>query len=195
METNNQKYGILLTPDIRQHRQYFREMVKLLGIRVLYRSPRPGKKYTTYAEIDANYFPPILIGCIFDEHPSQQTLKKMGWVSELNENSSFIHVDYDLPNLQQGSMFIIPSGLDNGEGRLFRVVKLATSMVYPASITCELVPEYVDAFDGIAFGMDADAVIESENLNILEDEAQPRMTYYTREEDEITDFHPFIINK
>lgn len=185
METNNQKYGILLTPDIKQHRQYFREMCKLLGIRVLYRSPRPGCKYTTYAEIDANYYPPILVGCIFDEHPSQQTFKKMGWVSELDENSSFIHVDYDLPNLQQGGMFIVPSGLDNGAGRLFRIVKMATSMVYPASITCELVPEYVNNFEDVAYGLDVNAVVESEDLNIFESEHVNPMTDYTRDEDEI----------
>lgn len=185
METNNQKYGILLTPDIRQHRQYFREMCKLIGIYVLYRSPKPGKKYTTYAEIDANYYPPILVGCIFDEHPSQQTLRKMGWMAELDENSSFIHVDYDLPNLQQGGMFIIPSGLDDGKGRLFRIVKMANSMVYPASITCELVPEYIDNFEGVAYGLDVNALVESEDLNIFESEEIKPMTNYMRDENEI----------
>lgn len=160
-------------------------MCKLIGIRVLYRSPKPGKKYTTYAEIDANYYPPILIGCIFDEHPSQRTLRKMGWISELDENSSFIHVDYDLPNLQQGSMFIVPSGLDDGKGRLFRVIKMATSMVYPASITCEIVPEYIDNFEGTAYGYSLDALVESEDLNIFESEHVSSMTDYTRDENEI----------
>lgn len=185
MEDNNQKYGLLLTPDIRQHRQYFREMVKLLGIRVLYRAPKPGKKYTTYAEIDAMYEQPILVGCIFDEHPSQRTLRKMGWMSELNENSSFIHVDYDLPGLQQGGMFIVPSGLDDGNGRLFRIVKMVTSIVYPASITCEIVPEYIDNFESAAYGYDVNALIESEDLNIFESERVNSMTYYTRDENEI----------
>ena len=142
----NQKYGKLLTPDIKIWRQYFREMIKLLGIRVLYRAPKPGKTYTTYREIDASYEKPIMIGCIFDEHPTQQTLKKIGWVSELQENASIIHVDYDLPNLQQGALFIIPSGLDNAKGRLFRVTKLTNSIIYPASIMCEIVPEYEDTF-------------------------------------------------
>jgi hypothetical protein len=141
-----QKYGQLLNQNIKLTRQYFREMVKLLGIYVLYRPPYEGKNYTTYAEIDSNYESPILTGCIFDEHPTQQTLKKMGWVSELQEGSSIIHVDYDLPNLQQGALFIVPSGLDDGKGRLFRVVKLTNSIVYPASITCEIVPEYEDTY-------------------------------------------------
>ena len=140
----NQKYGMLTHADAKIWRQYFREMVKLLGIRVLYRAPKPGKTYTTYREIDASYEKPIMIGCIFDEHPTQQTLKKIGWVSELNENSSFIHVDYDLEGLQQGALFIIPSGLDDSKGRLFRVVKMVNEIVYPSSITCEIVPEYED---------------------------------------------------
>ena len=44
------KYGVLLTPDIKLHRRYFDEMVKLIGIRVIYRSPKKDKEYTQYAE-------------------------------------------------------------------------------------------------------------------------------------------------
>ena len=109
----------------------------------------------------------------------------MGWMSELDENSSFIHVDYDLPNLQQGSMFIVPSGLDDGNGRLFRVVKMATSMVYPASITCEIVPEYTNAFDEANYGLDVSALIASDDLNVFESEEVRPMTNYTRDENEI----------
>ena len=141
-----QKYGTLVHPEIKIHRQYFREMVKLHGIYVLYRAPKDGKKYTTFGEIDSNYEEPKLIGCLFDEHPTQQTLKKIGWMSGLDGSSSIIHVDYDLEGLQQGALFIIPSGLDDGKGRIFRVVKLTNSIVYPASITCEIVPEYIDNF-------------------------------------------------
>lgn len=141
------KYGILLHPSIKLHRRYFKEMVKLIGIYVYYIPPKQeSKHYTTYGEIEADYNNVMKIGVIFDEHPTQQTLKKMGWVSELQENSSIIHVDYDLPGLEQGAMFIIPSGIDHATGRLFRVVRLTNSIVYPASISCELVPEYEDQF-------------------------------------------------
>lgn len=166
MEIDNKKYGQLLHPEIKIHRQYFREMVKLIGIYVLYRSPKEGTKhYTTYAELDANYNEPMLVGCIFDEHPTQQTLRKMGWVSELQSGSSFIHVDYDLEGLQQGALFIIPSGLDDGKGRLFRVVKMTNSMVYPASITCEIVPEYIDTFDDTT-----GFIYNEDNYNVLGEE-------------------------
>ena len=71
-------------------------------------------------------------------------MKKLGWVSELEENASLISVPYDLPNIQVGALFIVPSGLDNSVGRLFRVVEMSNRMVYPSSITCKIVPEYED---------------------------------------------------
>lgn len=139
-----EKYGTLLSDSIKLHRSYFKEMVRLNGIYVLYRAPKPNKTYTTYGEIEANYEEPILVGCLFNEHPKQQTMKKLGWMSELDEDASLIEVDYDLPHLQQGALFIVPSGIDNARGRLFRVVNLTTSMMYPASVTCKIVPEYED---------------------------------------------------
>ena len=147
-----QKYGLLLNQNAKLHRQYFREAVKLLGIYVLYRAPKPGKHYTTYNEIDDNYEEPLLVGCLFNDHPDQTTLRKIGWVAEMQPNASLIQVDYDLPNLQQGALVIVPSGLDDGKGRLFRVVSMSNSMMYPSSITCEIIPEYEDTMvEGFAY--------------------------------------------
>ena len=140
-------YGILLRPDVKLHRQYFNEMVKLIGIQVIYRSNKPDKHWTTYAEIDSSYNPPMPIGCIFDEHPTQKTMKKLGWDSERTTEASIISVPYDTPGIQVGCLFIIPSGIDGAVGRLFRVTKLSNIMVYPASITCELIPEFEDAME------------------------------------------------
>lgn len=145
LETDS-NYGLLLTKDIKLHRKYFKEMCKLIGIKVVY-YPTYNKDYTTYTEIiNDKTCKPMVIGCIFEEHPTQQTMKKIGWVSELQESASIIHVDYDLPNLQQGSLFVIPSGIDKAQGRLFRVSRLTNSIVYPATITCEIVPEYENTF-------------------------------------------------
>lgn len=143
---NQMKYGMLLNKDIKLHRQYFNEMCKLIGISVIYRALKDGGKWTTYGEVDANYCPPILLGCVFNDHPNQSTLKKIGWVSELQEGASIIHVPYDTPGLQVGCLFIIPSGLDDGKGRVFRCTKLTNIMVYPASVACEIVPEYENTF-------------------------------------------------
>lgn len=140
------KYGKLLSPDIKIHRKYFDELVRLIGIQTFYRAPKPGKTYTLYTEIISNYQDPIQLGCIFHEHPDQQTLKRMGWVAELGESSCLIDVPYDTPDLQQGALFYLPGGLDTAKSRLFRVVKLQNSMVYPAAITCEVVPEYENTY-------------------------------------------------
>jgi hypothetical protein len=41
-------------------------------------------------------------------------------------------------------LFIVPSGLDHADGRVFRVISMKNSMVYPASIACEIAPEWED---------------------------------------------------
>ena len=156
-----EKYGVLLNGGIKLHRNYFKEMCKLLGIVCLYYAPRPDKRWTTYAEIKSNYFDPVAVPTIFDEHPNQQTMKKMGWVSELQETSSIIHVPYDLHGIQQGALFAVPSGLDDGKARLFRVVRMRNSIIYPASISCEIVPEYENTY------VQSNNDFEHSSLNLL----------------------------
>lgn len=141
-----QKYGILLNQDIKLYRIWFKQMCHLQGIKVIYRAPKQGKTYTSFTEISSNYQQPEVVGCIFEEHPTQKTMKKLGWDSELQTEESIISVPYDLHDIQVGALFIIPSGLDNTKGRLFRVTELSVGIVYPASITCKLVPEWEDAY-------------------------------------------------
>lgn len=143
----NSNYGLLLNKqDILLQRAYFNELVTLLGVQVKHRAPRPDKHYTTYAEIQGNYFEPEVVGCIFSEHLDQRTMKKLGWNSELLTDAAVISVPYDLNGIQQGSLFYIPSAFDNTKDRLFRVVEISSIMIYPASLTCRLVPEYENTF-------------------------------------------------
>ena len=100
------------------------------------------KTFDQRGDLQTAYEKGMLVGCIFQDHPDQKTLKKMGWVAELQENSSIIHVPYDLPGLEVGAQFIVPSGIDHAQGRVFRVISMQTIMVYPASIACEIAPEY-----------------------------------------------------
>lgn len=137
-------YGLLLNKDIKLHRIYFKQMVKLLGINCQYRFQLPGSVNNFHGNLEANYSKPQTVGVIFEDHPDQKTLKKMGWVSELQENSSIIHVPYDLENLSVGALFDIPSGLDGAAPRQFRVIAMQNIMIYPASIACEVAPEYLD---------------------------------------------------
>lgn len=137
-------YGILLNPDIKLHRQWFKQMTSLIGINCIYKPPIIGKTFDDHGDLAANYGPEMVVGCIFQDHPDQKSLKKMGWVAELQENSSVIHVPYDLPGLQVGALFSIPSGIDGAPDRVFRVIKMENIMVYPASVACEIAPEYAD---------------------------------------------------
>lgn len=139
--------GLLLNKeDIELHREYFKEMVDLLGIITLYKAPKI-KEENLHGEIDAIYEEPIPVGCIFDEHPTVWTMKKLGWNSELQEEMSVIHVPYDLPKLQKGCLFIIPSAVDKTKGRVFRVYRMSTTMVYPASVACEIGPVFENEFE------------------------------------------------
>ena len=137
-------YGLLINKDIKLHRLYFQQMVKLLGINCQFRALRKGSNWDEHGDLEGKYMPPVTVGCIFNDHPDQKTVKKLGWTAELQENASIIHVPYDLEGLEMGALFTIPSGLDQGKGRVFRVIAMQTSMVYPASIACELAPEYQD---------------------------------------------------
>lgn len=143
----DERYGLLLNTDAKLHRRWFEEMTRLIGISVIHQGPRLDKTYTTHTEEISTFYKPVQTGCIFEEHPKQQTMKKLGWASEQTTQPVLIHVPYDLEHLAVGSLFIIPSGIDNTQGRVFRVTEMAVEVVYPASITCKLVPEYKNVFD------------------------------------------------
>lgn len=144
----NTTYGILINEkNIKLHRKYFEQMLTMIGIFCIYRSPRNDKHWTTYSEIESNYNDPIKIGCIFQEHPDQRTMKKLGWNAELQTDASIISIPYDTPNIQVGGLIIVPSGIDNSQGRVFRITQISNEMIYPASLTCQIVPEYYDEFD------------------------------------------------
>lgn len=165
MEDNDT--GLLLHKrDIELHRRWFKELTRLQGIQVLYRRPKPdAKSWTLHGELDASYEAPIKVGCIFQEHANVWTMKKLGWNSELQEGTSIIHVPYDLLDLQVGCLFIIPSALDNTRGRVFRVIRMSTIQVYPASVACEIAPEW----ESTATKSDV-TDFKNSNFNVLADE-------------------------
>ena len=142
MSNNIKDFGILVSPDIKLHRTWFKQCVALHGVNCKYRAPQSNKEYDVHGDLQTSYKPDIVVGCLFEEHPNQKSLKKAGWVAELQEGTSVIHVPYDLPDLQIGALFEVPSGIDGAKGRLFRVISMSNIMIYPASIACEIALEY-----------------------------------------------------
>mgnify|MGYP004534428077 CR=1 FL=1 len=166
---DNDKTGILLSDkNIKLHRQYFTQMCKLLGINAIYRAPLDSSKnYNGYGELDTYFNSPELVSCIFDEHTSNKTMRKLGWNAELNDTATVIHVPYDLKGLQAGALFIIPSGLDNTQGRVFKVLRMSSISIYPASIACELGPVLINRDEKSLTGD-----FKQTNFNMLDDESE-----------------------
>ena len=159
----NKDTGILLNDqNIKLHRLYFKQMAQLLGINVDYYAPIDETlTYNGYGELLSYFDPPKVIACIYDEHPTQKTMKMLGWNAELAESSVVIHVPYDLKHLQVGAIFDLPAGLDNASDRRYRVLRISNVAVYPASVACELGPllpntldrEKIEDFDDSTFNL------------------------------------------
>ncbi len=163
----NEDTGLLLNErNIKLNRQFFKEFLRLHGLNVTYRAPIPNSKdYNMYGELDTNYKEPILVRCIYDEHPTQKTMRKIGWNTELSDTSVMIHVPYDM-DVETGGLFVIPSGLDRSEGRVFKVLRMSNIAIFPVNIVCELGPMLVNTTER--------ATIENfktNNFNLLDDES------------------------
>jgi len=122
--------------------------------------------------LDTSYSDPIRVGCIFNDNVDQKTAKRLGWNSELDTNATMISVPYDLLNLQVGCLFEIPSAFDNAPGRLFRVVEMSAIAIYPASITCRLVPEYKTTME-----LADTHVFTNSNFNLLNQEDEEHIAW------------------
>lgn len=163
----NKDTGYLLNEqNIKLNRFYFKQFLSLHGLNIQYRVPIEGvKDYTLNGELDSKYYPAKQISCIFEEHPSQKSMQKMGWSTELLESSVVIHVPYDTEGLQAGCLFIIPAGLDNAEPRIFKLLRMQNIAIFPASISCELGPIYQNTLEP------AEVIdFEKSDFNLLADE-------------------------
>lgn len=121
--------------------EYFNEMLEMYGIDVLYYQRKEKcSEWNAVGELSANYYSPIEAKILFDQIPSVKTLKKLGWVTELDSQQPIVHMKYDLPGLQQGCLIKVkdPLSLSN-DGRMFRITKMSTGIIYPFSITAQIV--------------------------------------------------------
>ena len=147
---DNEHTGLLVhEADAKLFRTWFKEMCRLQGIKVIYRTIKAGvtDKYDDYGELDDLTENPTEQWVIFEEYPSQRTMQKLGWNTEALETCPILHVPYDLPNLERGCMFIIQSGVDSNVGRVFKVLEFKNDAMYPYALAVKLGPVIASDFD------------------------------------------------
>lgn len=134
--------GLLNRADSTIFRQYFNEMVKLIGQSVGYQYVVK-QELTIHSEDNSKLSVPIRLDVLFDENPSVDTLNKLGWVSEVNDQKPIIvNMPYNTPNLTVNARVIIESVDGVGRPRVFRVTKIQSDLEFPDAFTCALVPVF-----------------------------------------------------
>lgn len=134
--------GLLNRADSTIFRQYFNEMVKLIGQSVGYQYVVK-QELTIHSEDNSKLSIPIRLDVLFDENPSVDTLNKLGWVSEVNDQKPIIvNMPYNTPNLTVNARVIIESVDGVGRPRVFRVTKIQSDLEFPDAFTCALVPVF-----------------------------------------------------
>lgn len=130
----------ILQNDLEILRYYMDEKLDLYGIPAQYYQVKPGMTWTVAGEMKANYFDAVRTKVLFDQAPTVSTLRKLGWLTELNgDTQPIVHVSYNLPGLSVGCVFEVKDPLAIDQGRLFRVTKMSVGIIFPAFVTCQLV--------------------------------------------------------
>lgn len=134
--------GLLNRKDSRIFRQYFKEMVKLIGQSVGYQYIVE-RQYTIHSEDNSTLSAPIRIDVLFDENPKVDTLNRLGWVSELNEQRPIVvNMPYDTPNLSINARLIIESVDGTPRPRVFKITQIESDLEFPDAYTCAAVPVF-----------------------------------------------------
>ena len=134
--------GFLNRNDAKLFRGYFDEMCKLLGISVGY-SYIVKKEMTIHGEDKSTYSALQRINILFDENPKVDTLNRLGWMSELNDQKPIVaNLPYNTPNLTVGAKLFVESVSGIGRPRVFKITHIATDLEYPDAYTCIIVPVF-----------------------------------------------------
>lgn len=134
--------GLLNRKDARIFRGYFNEMVKLIGQSVGYQWVVK-REYTIHSEDNSTLSAPIRIDILFDENPQVDTLNRLGWVSELNnEKPIVINMPYNTPNLTINARITIESVDGVARPRVFKITQIVSDLEFPDAYTCAIVPVF-----------------------------------------------------
>lgn len=132
--------GLLNRQDSKIFRQYFNEMVKLIGQSVGYQYIVE-RKTTIHSEDNSKLSMPIRIDVLFDENPTVDTLNTLGWTSELNTQQPIVvNMPYNTPKLSVNARLIIESVDGVKRPRVFKITKIVSDLEFPDAYTCAIVP-------------------------------------------------------
>lgn len=134
--------GLLNRADAKIFRGYFNEMVKLIGQSVAYQWVTK-REYTIHSEDNSQLSAPIRIDILFDENPQVDTLNRLGWVSELNnEKPIVINMPYNTPNLTVNARVTVESVDGVARPRVFKITQIVSDLEFPDAFTCAIVPVF-----------------------------------------------------
>jgi len=164
--------GLLLQNDLEIQRYYFNEALEYYGIDAdYYQVKEPTTEFTSAGELSSYFYDPVPMRVIFDQVPKVNTLKKLGWVTELNQDSQpIIHVPFDTPGIQVGALFRIADPLRPGSGRLFRATKMTTGIIYPVAATLQIVAVVGDSPEETVTPYDGNKTIFIDNTTEAEED-------------------------
>lgn len=134
--------GLLNRQDAKIFRGYFSEMVKLIGQSVGYQYVVK-KELTIHSEDNSVLSAPIRIDILFDENPQVDTLNRLGWVSEINQQKPIvINMPYNTPNLTVNARVTVESVDGVARPRVFKITQIASDLEFPDAFTCAIVPVF-----------------------------------------------------
>lgn len=167
--------GLLNRQDAKIFRSYFSEMCKLIGISVGYQYVVE-TDLTIHSEDNSKLSAPLRMDILFDENPSVDTLNRLGWVSEINDQKPIIiNMPYNTPKLTVNARVTVQSTDGTPRPRVFKITKIASDLEYPDAYTCAIVP----VFDQFPQANEY-TLINTEKLNESESErtSKDQPTYY-----------------
>jgi len=134
--------GLLNRADSTIFRQYFNEMVKLIGQSVGYQYVVK-KEMTIHSEDNSDLSVPIRIDVLFDENPTVDTLNTLGWTSELNtQQPVVVNLPYNTPKLTVNARITVASVDGVQRPRVFKITKIVSDLEFPDAYTCAMVPVF-----------------------------------------------------
>ncbi len=145
--------GLLTQNDSTIFRGYFKEMAKLIGIRVIYQYPID-MEFTIYAEENPKGFSEeIPLDVIFEENPKITILWKYGWVSQVPDDKPYMAtLPFDTPQLCKGCRISIVPPQPLTDKRIFVVTDIQTGLEFPDSWVCKLAPVFFNKTDKLTDG-------------------------------------------